>query len=116
MAFTATTRSETSPPNGTERLLAVAFYFGTAPWFRRYCLRRANSCLTHHFHHALAISALLLVILLLQVLIYACSAYLLANFRDMYWSVSGSTLYWLMTERWGKSRRFVVSLGVGRFR
>jgi hypothetical protein len=79
-------------------------------------LRRANSCLTHHFHHALAISALLLVILLLQVLIYACSAYLLANFRDMYWSVSGSTLYWLMTERWGKSRRFVVSLGVGRFR
>lgn len=80
-----------------QRVLAVLFYFGLAPWLWRVCLRGERRFLKHHFAQALTLSLLLLGILLLWALAYAVSSSLLIRDPEAYRSLSQSALFRLLT-------------------
>jgi len=88
---------EHARPRKIERLLAITFYFGLAPYFATFCLRGDRRFLRHHFAHALAFSALLLLILALTILVYVAPHLLPGD--PQHRQLSGAPLMlWLLSD------------------
>lgn len=65
-----------------QRLLAVTFYFGLAPWLWRFCLRGEKRFLKHHFSQALVVTAIFFLILILFIVVEAVGVYEMIRHPD----------------------------------
>ena len=75
---------QTQRPNARERILALSFYLGSAPWWWLARRRRASAFLEHHFQQAVGVFLILLAVAALFVLVITGLSYTMVFRREWY--------------------------------